>query len=146
MKKLLSIIALGIFLVSGVANAKVEEMTKQVGDLKVKIAMEMSQHNEDGHHGSGEEEHHNSMGSNKISVTIFDSENSIVKNAKVKIDYSMPPQDNMPPMKYTARAKLAGETYDAKLNFSMKGSWSIMVYIKEPGKKLAKVNFNMHVM
>lgn len=146
MKKILFILALGTFLIMGVAHAKVEEMTKQVGDLKVIVALEMSQHNESGHHGSGEGEHHNSMGGNNMDITIYDAEGGIIKDAKIKISYSMPSKNNMPPMKYTSRAKLKGEAYEAKLNFSMKGAWNIMVYIKQPGKGLAKVDFEMHVM
>jgi hypothetical protein len=146
MKKFIILMILATFLIGGTAQAKVEEMVKQVGDLQVKLSMEMAQHNESGHHSSTEGEHHNSMGGNNLGINIFDSEGNEVKDAKIKISYTMPPKDNMPPMKYTARAKLNGETYQSKLNFSMKGEWNIMVYIKRPGKDLAKVDFKMHVM
>lgn len=144
MKKILLLIVLGTFFIAGAASAKMDEMVKQVGDLKVKIMMDMEKHGEGGMNMSEETMHH-AMGANKLNIFISDSEAKPVKNAKVKLSYSMPPKGNMPPMKYTSRAKLNGEQYDAKVNFSMKGAWDVMVYIKRPDKPLSKVDFSVHV-
>lgn len=145
MKKLLFIIVLGIFLFEGAVQAKVEEMVTQVGDLKVRLTMEMTGH-DGGHNPSMDAEHHNSMGTNEVDINIYDSEGKAVTDAKIKIGYSMSAQANMPPMEYTSRAKLDGETYKADLNFSMKGNWEITVYIMRTDKDIAKANFKMHVM
>lgn len=146
MKKSMILMLLGVFLFAGTVHAMVEEMVQQIGDMKVTLSMEMSKNNESGDHSSVEGEHHNSMGGNKLGIILTDSEGNKVSDAKIKIGYSMVPKDNMPPMKYTARAKLDGETYQSELNFSMTGNWNIVIYIKRPGKDLAKADFKMHIM
>jgi hypothetical protein len=145
MKKILLLIVLGTFFLTGAAHAKIHEMVKQVDDLKVKISMDMEKHNKSGHNGSGEMSHHNAMGGNDFNIAVYDQEEKPVTDAKVKVGYSMPSTDNMPPMNYTARAKRAGDQYGAKLNLSMKGKWDVMIYIKRPKKPLSKVDFSVHV-
>ncbi len=144
MKKTLLLIMMSVFIIAGTASAKMGDMVKQVGDLKVRIEMNMEDHGKSGMDMSGEDMHH-AKGANKLNIFISDSDSKPVKNAKIKLSYSMPPKGNMPPMKYTSRAKLNGEQYDAKVNFSMKGAWDVMIYIKRPEKPLSKVDFSVHV-
>ncbi len=145
MKKILLLIVLGTFFITGAAHAKIHEMVKQVDDLKVKVRMDMEKHNQSGQHGSGEKSHHNAMGGNDFNISVYDQEDKPVTDAKIKVSYTMLPQDNMPLMNYTARAKRNGEQYDTKLNLSMKGEWNVMIYIKRPKKPLSKVDFSIHV-
>ena len=146
MKRFLIVIIFMTLLTTGSVYAKTEEMVSQLGDMTVKLTMEMTLHKEDGHHSSLQGEHHNSMGANVVEINIYNSDGKTITDAKIKISYSMPPVNNMPPMKYTSRAKLDGDTYRANLNFSMKGEWDIVVYIMGPGKDLAKADFKMHIM
>lgn len=145
MKRILLLFILGTFFITGAAYAKRHEMVKQVDDLKVKISMEMERHNQSGHHSSEEESHHNALGGNEFNIFLYDAEDKPVKNAKVKVNYSMQTSGNMPIMEYNARAKRNGDQYDAKLNFSMKGEWDVMIFIKRQKKPLSKVDFSIHV-
>ena len=145
MKKILLLIVLGTFFITGAAHAKINEMVKQVDDLKVKIRMDMGKNNQSGQHGSEKKSHHNAMSGNDFNIYVYDQEDKPVTDAKIKVSYTMPPQGNMPPMKYTARAKRNGEQYDTKINLSMKGDWKIMIFIKRPKKPLSKVDFSVHV-
>jgi hypothetical protein len=146
MKKVIFLFFLGTLILAGTVIAKTGEMEKVMGDLKVKISMNMMKADGGSHQADAGTEHHHAMGTNTLNISIVDSAGNPVTDAKVKLNYSMPPMDNMPPMKYTARAKLDGDSYNADLNLSMKGEWDILIYIKRPGEELAKFDFNIHVM
>jgi nitrogen fixation protein FixH len=129
MKNFLILIITAIFFV-GTSYAAPYVIEKQVDDLTVKVVMESNPP---------------VVGENNIEIQLTDSEGNPVKEAKLKLDYSMPPMENMPPMMYRARAKLNGESYKTKINLSMSGYWDIAVNIKRPGKSLAKINFRVTV-
>ena len=145
MKKIIILIAFGLLFFAGTSHAKIHEMVKEAGDLTVKIVMEMEEHNESGQQESKDSSPHHSMGSNIMNIFLLDLVGNAVTDAKIKVGYSMTPMKNMPPMKYTARAKLHGEQYDAKVNFSMKGDWDVIIYVKRPNKPLAKLDFDVNV-
>jgi hypothetical protein len=129
MKRLLISIVTLLLLV-GTSYATPYVVEKQVDDLTVKIIMENNPP---------------IVGENNLEIQLIDQEGKPVKGAKLKIDYSMPPMENMPPMRYKARAKLDGESYKTKINLSMSGPWDIAISIKRPGKSLAKISFGVNV-
>ncbi len=116
--------------IAGAVNAAAYMIEKEAGDLNVKVSMEKESP---------------AVGESNLSITINDSDGKAVTGAKLKVNYTMPPMGNMPPMHYKARAKLDGETYKAKVNLSMPGKWDFTIAIKRPGKELAKMNFDMQV-
>jgi len=129
MKKALFFLFSAIFLV-GTLYAAEYEIVKEVDDLRVKILMDNDPP---------------AKGKNTMRIILTDSEGKPVTKARIKVDYSMPPMENMPTMIYKTRAKFNGEIYRATVNFSMAGRWDIHVNVKRPGKSLAKVSFSVNV-
>ena len=56
----------------------------------------------------------------------------------------MPAMPGMPAMNYKADAALKGNEYKAKVNFSMAGSWGMVVQITQ-AEKVKKVKLNVDV-
>jgi hypothetical protein len=74
------------------------------------------------------------MGKNGVDVTVKDKAGSVVKDAKVVVEYSMPAMSGMPPMNYKSTAELKGDKYVAVIEPSMSGSWNVAVKITKSGK------------
>ena len=129
MKKVLFLF-IGVIFLTGTLQASQHEIVKNADDLKIKVIM-----------GSNPPV----TGENSLNIQLSDAEGVPVTKAKIKIDYSMPPEGDMPPMIYKARAKFDGEGYKAKVNLSMSGDWNIAVKIKRAGKSLAKMEFKIRV-
>ena len=107
------------FLVGGLAIAKDYEVTKKAGDYNVVIKIDKNPP---------------ITGDNNLSVSVKDGGGADVIDAKVSIEYSMPAMPGMPAMKYNTNAELAGTIYKTKVNFSMSGSWNMIVKIIRGGK------------
>jgi hypothetical protein len=67
-----------------------------------------------------------------------------VTDAKVTVNYTMPPMSGMAPMSYKIDSVLKGEKYQSTLKFSMSGSWNVEVKITQAGKT-TPVKFNVDV-
>ncbi len=66
-----------------------------------------------------------------------------VTDAKVLINYYMPPMPRMAPMNYKTDAKLKKDKYKAKMNLIMAGPWYRAVIINHEGKiSRTKVNID----
>ncbi|MGW8322951.1 MAG: FixH family protein, partial [Thermodesulfobacteriota bacterium] len=64
-----------------------------------------------------------------------------ITDARVMVNYYMPPMPRMAPMNYTTRAKWKGESYNATMRFIMAGPWIIRVLATHEGKRaVAKFN------
>ncbi|GBD96197.1 MAG TPA: hypothetical protein ENG83_06500 [Nitrospirae bacterium] len=129
MKKVL-LLLFGVILLTGTLQASQHEIVKDADDLKIRVLMENDPP---------------LTGENNLKIVLADSEGIPVTKAKIKVDYSMPPMGNMPPMLYKARAKFDGEGYKAKINLSMSGPWNVAVSIKRPGKSLTRMEFQVKV-
>ncbi|HDH05159.1 MAG TPA: hypothetical protein ENH01_05515 [Nitrospirae bacterium] len=129
MKKVL-LLLFGVVFLTGTLNASQYEIVQNADDLKIKVVMDNNPP---------------VTGENSLDIQLSDAEGIPVTKAKIKIDYSMPPTGNMPPMIYKAKAKFDGEGYKAKVNLSMSGDWNIAMKIKRPGKSLAKMEFKVKV-
>ncbi|MHB9097541.1 MAG: FixH family protein [Syntrophales bacterium] len=105
-------------LCGGLAIAKDFEVTKKAGDYNVVIAIDKNPP---------------VMGDNNLAISVKDGRGD-VSDAKVSVEYSMPAMPGMPAMKYNANAELAGAIYKTKVNFSMSGSWNMVVKIVRGGK------------
>lgn len=118
MKKF-TIIGLALLLAAGTAYAKGYEVQKKAGEYDVTIVFDRNTP---------------TASDNAVGITIKDATGHIVKDAVVKIEYSMPAMMGMPPMNYKTEAVLKGDEYKATLGLSMSGSWNLAVKITRAGK------------
>lgn len=116
-------------LMVGTVWGKNFEVTKKVDDLTVKVEIDKNPP---------------IIGDNNLSITFKDSSGKNVTDAKVKVEYSMPAMPGMPAMNYKADMTLKGNAYQAKVNFSMAGSWNMVVQITQ-AEKVKKVKLNVDV-
>jgi hypothetical protein len=81
------------------------------------------------------------IGDNNIKIAIKDASGAPVRDAKVQVNYYMPPMPRMAPMNYLADAEMRKEKYEATMNFIMAGPWIIRVIVNHEGRRaVAKFN------
>ena len=117
------------FLVAGFAMAGDYEVTRKAGDFNVVVKIDKNPP---------------VMGDNNLSLAVKDAKGAAVSDAKVTVDYSMPAMPGMPAMNYKASTALKGMEYKTKVNFSMSGSWNMVVRINRGGKTV-QTKFNVDV-
>jgi YtkA-like len=71
---------------------------------------------------------------NRLTLEIRDNSGREVADAKVLVNYYMPPMPGMPPMNYKAFAKSSGNSYIVIMDLIMSGPWNIIVKITRAGK------------
>jgi len=108
-----------VLLVGGLAFAKDFLVTKKAGDYTVVVTMDKKPP---------------VTGSNTVAVSVKDAAGAEVTDAKLSVEYSMPAMPGMPAMNYKATAEPVGKIYKTKVNFSMSGSWNVVVRIVRGGK------------
>jgi hypothetical protein len=129
MKKIIAV-TLILLLAAGVAVAKSYEVNRKAGNYSVNIKMDKNPP---------------SVGVNSMEIAVTDKGGKPVKDAKVVVEYGMPAMPGMAPMNYKADAKPDGEKYNASLNISMPGSWSVNVRISVAGKTVStKFTFDVN--
>jgi len=84
------------------------------------------------------------LGINNLEVEIRGAGGAAVTDAKVLVNYYMPPMPRMAPMNYRVDAPYRGGKYRVAMNFIMEGPWVIAVKINHLGKTTtAKFNVNV---
>jgi hypothetical protein len=127
MKKFLAFI-LTLCLVSGIAYGRGYEVKKKAGDYEAEVRIDRSPP---------------IVGDNQIEIEVKDAHGKPITEARVMVNYYMPPMPRMAPMNFTTDAKLKGEKYTAKMNFIMSGPWIIAIKMNVGGKmSTAKLNVN----
>ena len=121
MKKFVAV-ALILLLSAGLAFAKSYEVTRKAGDYTVDIKMDKNPP---------------VVGSNNIEIVVRDAAGKAVSDARVLVDYGMPAMPGHPAMGYKTDAQYKGGAYQAVLNISMKGPWTITVRINHLGKAVS---------
>jgi YtkA-like len=87
------------------------------------------------------EKHPPVLGDNPIEIELKDASGTLVADAKVLVNYYMPPMPRMVPMNYRTDAKLSGGRYKATMNIIMSGPWVIRILITRGEKTfLVKIN------
>jgi len=120
------VFALILFLIPSIANPKGYEIKRKAGEYDAEVKIDR---------------YPPVLGDNKIEIEIKNSEGKCVKDAKVLVNYYMPPMPRMAPMNYITDATLKGEKYKATMNFIMSGPWIIAIKINHAGKtSTAKFN------
>jgi hypothetical protein len=71
---------------------------------------------------------------NEVTLEIKDINGRRVTDARVHVNYYMPPMPGMPPMNYTRAAQLSGYEYKATMDLIMAGPWNIVVKMIRGGK------------
>ncbi len=123
MKKII-LLVMALVLVAGIAYAK-DEYKKKAGDYNVTIALDKSP----------------SVGRNDVTINIKDAKGKDITDADVVVEYTMPPMPGMAPMSYKTKAVPKGGSYQATMNLSMAGSWTVNMKITKGGKtQSAKIN------
>jgi hypothetical protein len=118
MKKIVAAVMV-VLLAAGAVYAKGYEVQKKAGEYDVLVVIDRNPP---------------TTGDNAVTVTVKDATGAIVKDAQVKVDYSMPAMPGMPAMNYKTDAILKGNEYKAVMGLSMGGSWNIVVKITKAGK------------
>ena len=118
---------LTLFLISGLAFARGYEVKKKAGDFEAEVRIDRSPP---------------VVGDNQIEIEVKDGSGKTITDAKVLVNYYMPPMPRMAPMNYTTDAKFKGEKYRAKMNFIMSGPWIIAIKINLGGK-ISTAKFNV---
>lgn len=113
------VVVLVLLLAAGVVYAKGYEVQKKAGEYDVTVTIDRNPP---------------IAGDNAVSIAVKDAIGKPVKDAQIKVEYSMPAMMGMPAMNYKTDAVLQGDEYKTVMGLSMSGSWNIAVKITKAGK------------
>ena len=116
-----------LLLIPGIAIPKGYELKRKAGEYEAEVKIDR---------------YPPVLGDNKIEIEIKDAGGKSITDAKVLVNYYMPPMPRMAPMNYITDAKLKGEKYKATMNFIMSGPWIIAIKINHAGK-ISTAKFNV---
>ncbi len=108
-----------LFLIPNIANSKGYEVKKKAGEYEAEVKIDR---------------YPLVLGDNHIEIELKDSAGRSVTDARVLVNYYMPPMPRMAPMNYKTDAKVKKEKYLATMNFIMSGPWYISIIIHREGK------------
>jgi hypothetical protein len=124
--KLLTLFVSILFFLAATAHGRGIEIAKKAGEYDVEVKIDRNPP---------------IIGDNHIEIEIRDGSKKPVKDAKVLVNYYMPPMPRMAPMNYRIDANLKGDKYKATMRFIMAGPWIIAIKITRGEKTTtAKVN------
>jgi hypothetical protein len=123
----LFVIILILFLIPSIANPRAYELKKKAGEYEAEVSIDRCPP---------------IIGDNNIEIEIKATGGKCITDARVLVNYYMPPMPRMAPMNYVTDAKLKGEKYKAKMNFIMSGPWIIAIKINHAGK-ISTAKFNV---
>jgi len=122
------ILVLSLF--PGILHAKGYEVKKKAGEYDAEIKIDRNPL---------------VLGDNHIEIELKDAKGNYVTDAKVLVNYYMPPMPRMAPMNYRTEAKLKKDKYRATMNLIMSGPWIIAIIITRDGKTTtARLNVDAH--
>jgi hypothetical protein len=116
-----------LFLIPSIANPKGYEVKRKAGEYETEVRIDR---------------YPPVLGDNRIEIEIKDADGNRVTDARVLVNYYMPPMPRMAPMNYITDARLKGEKYKATMNFIMSGPWVIAIKITR-GEKTSTAKFNV---
>ena len=84
-----------------------------------------------------------SVGSNTLKFVFYADK---FKDADVKVKIFMPAMPGMPAMQEESKAKHTGsKTYESKVNFSMRGTWQVHIFITPKEGKKVRVKTSLNI-
>jgi hypothetical protein len=108
------------------AHGRGLEVEKKAGDYEVLIRLD---------------KHPPVQGDNPVEIEIKDLQGKPVTDAKVLVNYYMPPMPRMAPMSYKTDASFSKGKYKMTMNIIMSGPWIIRILISRGGKtSIVKIN------
>ncbi len=116
-----------LLLIAGAAYSKGYEIKRSFGEYEAEVKIDR---------------YPPVLGDNNIEIEIRDFGGKRITEAKVLVNYYMPPMPRMAPMNYVTDARLKGEKYRATMNFIMTGPWIIAIKINHAGK-ISTAKFNV---
>jgi hypothetical protein len=127
----LSILLAGVIPCFEAGNARAANLvdSKKAGDLVVSITIDRNPP---------------IIGINNLEIEIRGADGREVTDAKVLVNYYMPPMPRMAPMNYKVDAPYKSGKYRVAMNFIMEGPWYVVVKISHLGK-LTSAKFNVNV-
>jgi YtkA-like len=126
MLKRVTILIFILFLTTGTAQGRGLEIQKMAGDYNVLVRLDR---------------YPPILGDNPIEIELKESQEISIMDAKVLINYYMPPMPRMAPMNYKTDAQLSRGKYKTNMNIIMSGPWVIRILITRNGKtSLVKLN------
>ncbi len=126
MLKRATILIVILLSISGMAYGRGLEIQKKAGDYDVLIRLDR---------------YPPVLGDNPIEVEIKEPQGKPVIDARVLVNYYMPPMPRMAPMNYKADAQLSRGKYKTNMNIIMSGPWVIRILITRDGRtSLVKMN------
>ena len=125
--RMLTIMALIVLLIAGLAYGKEYEVKKKAGEYTVDVKIDKNPP---------------VTGANNMDIDIKDAAGKAVKDAKVVVEYGMAAMPGMPAMNYKTDAEPKGEKYKAVMNLSMAGPWNIAIRITK-GPKTETARFTV---
>lgn len=112
-----------LLLLAGIASGKGYEAKRKAGGYEIEVTIDKNPPV--------------AIGENHIEVEIRDAKGNPVTDARVLINYYMPPMPRMAPMNYKTDAKLKRQKYRATMRFIMAGPWVIAIKITREGKTVS---------
>lgn len=82
---------------------------------------------------------------NALSVIVTDATGKAITDAKVDVQYYMPPMPGMAPMEFSTPTTLKGSAYSFTVKPPMEGGWKVEVTVARPGKPAVMATFNLDV-
>jgi hypothetical protein len=129
MKRAVAVWAAFCFL-AGAVSAEKLELKKRAGEYEVGIRIDRNPP---------------VVGDNTLEVCITDAAGNPLEEAKVLVNYYMPPMPRMAPMNYKEQAKFKKGRYVLEMSLIMAGPWIIILKITDGAKTTtAKFNFDAH--
>jgi hypothetical protein len=117
-----------LFLMPSPAYPRAYEQLKKTGEYEVAIAIDRNPP---------------MLGDNKIEIALKGLDGKKITQARVLLNYYMPPMPRMAPMNYTTPAVLKGDRYRAVMHLIMDGPWIIALKITL-GEKRSTVKFHIN--
>ncbi len=128
-RRVLFILAFVLLVGSTYVYSKEFQTKKKFGDWEVEIRMDRDPP---------------VLGDNNMKIEIRDADGKRVRDAKVLVNYYMPPMPRMAPMNYRTDAQLKGDQFQATVRFVMSGPWYIVVIVQHGGNH-SSAKFNVQV-
>ncbi len=126
MKKSILLSIFFLFCISDSAHGRGLEVQKKVDNYEVLIRLD---------------KHPPVLGDNPLEVEIKEPGGKTVTDAKVLVNYYMPPMPRMAPMNYKTDAPFSKGKYKMTMNIIMSGPWIIRVLISRGGNtSIVKIN------
>lgn len=118
---------MALMVLSSLAEAALLQLKKKAGDYDIELRIDRNPP---------------VVGDNGLELKVTDASGAPVKDAKVLVNYYMPPMPRMAPMNYKTEPKLKKDAFAMRMRLIMAGPWIIIVKVTV-GDKTASARFHI---